>query len=184
MWTTLHDGPRPLNSTWRHVFFLQSTCDMSLGDMWQGGKEDTCSDMRHDFFKTSICDIGGNKWQRHMILAFPKIYMRHRNPPLPPSPHTHQRAPTWYVVITPVAVNSFLGSGFPWPHKPQGRTRTRVVLKPGKNDPLSLLDIRVLVAISIPQSSSITRFNVSQIVSPCRQGERASGHFRFSAALT
>ena len=46
--------------------------------MGQGGKKD--SDMRHDYFLNSRCDIGGIKRQRHVTLAFLEIDMRHRDP--------------------------------------------------------------------------------------------------------
>ena len=39
------------------------------------------SDMRHDHFLNSICDMGINKRQRHATLIFLKIYRRHGYPP-------------------------------------------------------------------------------------------------------
>ena len=48
--------------------------------MGHGGKKD--SDMRHDYFLNSTCDIGENKRQRHATETFLKIDMRHREPPV------------------------------------------------------------------------------------------------------
>ena len=75
-----HYGPRPLNSTQRHGFFLNSTCDISLNDMRHGGKKD--SDMRHGYFLNSTSDMVEDKQQRHATLPFHKIDMQHWGPPI------------------------------------------------------------------------------------------------------
>ena len=50
--------------------------------MRHGGKTD--SDMSHGYFLNSTYDTVENKRQRHAILPFSKIDMRHRDPPPPP----------------------------------------------------------------------------------------------------
>ena len=47
------DSPRPLNSTGRQGYFLNSTCDIEVIDMRHGFKK--CSDMGHGYFLNSTC---------------------------------------------------------------------------------------------------------------------------------
>ena len=67
-------GPRPLKSTGRHGYFLNSTCDIELINMRQGYFLNSTCD--RDFLN-STCDMGIDKRQRHATLAFLKIDTRH-----------------------------------------------------------------------------------------------------------
>ena len=77
-----------LNSTGRHGYFLNSTCDMKPIDMRQGFKE--YSDMRQAYFLNSTCDMAINKRQRYATLPFLKIDMRPWGPHQ--GPHLYQHA--------------------------------------------------------------------------------------------
>ena len=67
------------NAAWDSLF-LDSTCDIELSDMRQGGKN--YSDMGHGLFLNLTCDIVENKRQRHATLPFLKFDMRHWGPPI------------------------------------------------------------------------------------------------------
>ena len=72
-----------------------STSDIGPSDMRQGGKN--YSDMGHGLFSNSTFDMGINKRQRRVTLAFLKIDMRHGDPSVQCAPgllHEFVYAPT------------------------------------------------------------------------------------------
>ena len=67
----IENGPLPLQSTGRHVHFLNSACDIELSDMRHEGYK--CSDMRRRLFINPTCDNKETKRQRHVTLPFLEV---------------------------------------------------------------------------------------------------------------
>ena len=74
------NGLWPLKSTEWQQHFLNLTSDIGLGDMRHEG--DKCSDMGHIHILNSTCDIEETYRQRHAMLPFLKMDMRHWGPPI------------------------------------------------------------------------------------------------------